>query len=161
MIRVAQTKFRDDHGEGNSLQACLASIFERPLDTVPHFRVVDDWWDSLQEWLQNEYGVWLLIMEMGPMFKHGPLGWHMTVGMTAHGRHVIVGHNGHLAYDPHRRAGDCSRRKSTTSSSAPSRAGPLRRSRTSASPSPSYEERTNGYVPSGKLQCDPSLAGYA
>ena len=104
MKPVAQTKFRDDHGEGNSLQACLASIFERPLDTVPHFRIVDNWWDALQEWLQGEYGVWLLPVETDrpPLsFKHGPLGWHMIVGMTAHGRHVVVGHNGYEVHDPH------------------------------------------------------------
>src|ERR1700723_1436552 len=42
-----------DPGRGNCLTACLASIMDLGIDEVPYFRVYDDWWELLQEWLRG------------------------------------------------------------------------------------------------------------
>lgn len=50
MRPVEQTDFT--HGGGNALQACVASIFELPLDATPNFLKTPDYLSALQEWLE-------------------------------------------------------------------------------------------------------------
>lgn len=53
MIKVYQTTFGE--GEGNCLQACIASILELRLDQVPHFAKMygDNWLSEFAEWLRH------------------------------------------------------------------------------------------------------------
>lgn len=63
MIPVIQTIFPTDKEpmRGNCYQACLASIFEMPLDQVPHFMEYKNWTEHLDEWL---YKMGLLHVEV-------------------------------------------------------------------------------------------------
>ena len=45
--RQHQTEF--SAGRGNALQACAASLLERPLDEVPNFITSDDYWAAMLE----------------------------------------------------------------------------------------------------------------
>lgn len=57
MIKVEQQHMAvfDEHGDnlqrGDCLTACLASIFELPLDDVPFFVEQDDWYSAYHEWV--------------------------------------------------------------------------------------------------------------
>jgi hypothetical protein len=52
MIETKQTKFGD---HGNCFAACIASLFELPLDDVPDFcSLPPDWWRGLQDWLKRK-----------------------------------------------------------------------------------------------------------
>lgn len=57
MIPVEQTIMGGDSTmpgvHGNCLQACVASIFELPLDEVPHFVGEDDWWNAWRTWIEG------------------------------------------------------------------------------------------------------------
>jgi hypothetical protein len=56
MIPVEQTILGGDttsEGErGDCLRACIASIFELPIASVPHFVAEDDWWGALNRWVE-------------------------------------------------------------------------------------------------------------
>lgn len=51
MIPVQQTD--TELGRGNCLAACVASILELPIAEVPNFRLADDAWGALQDWLAS------------------------------------------------------------------------------------------------------------
>lgn len=57
MIPVEQQQLSviDEHGDsivkGDCMRACVASLFELPLDDVPHFVESDRWWALWEEWL--------------------------------------------------------------------------------------------------------------
>lgn len=92
---------------GNCLQACFASLFELPLEEVPHFVSYsqDEWWGVLEGWLaeRNLGVVW------GPLdFEAGqgwaPLGVDVIVsGKSPRGEfnHVVIFRDWALAHDPH------------------------------------------------------------
>jgi hypothetical protein len=53
----------DDAGEsskrGDCLRACMASLFELPLEEVPHFVASDNWFGLWIEWLNERgFGIW-------------------------------------------------------------------------------------------------------
>ena len=53
MIPIKQTKF--GKGQGNCLLACIASILERPLESIPDFCISGcGWFGELYEWCLNE-----------------------------------------------------------------------------------------------------------
>lgn len=99
MIPVYQTIFTVPGG--NCLQACLASIFELPLEEVPHFAAIetDDWWEQCQRWCARFgcYPVWA----SAEGFEGLPRGYHLITGETINGHpHVVVGYNGKQVHDP-------------------------------------------------------------
>jgi hypothetical protein len=51
MIPVKQTIH--DGVNGNCFAACIASICEVPLDTIPHCIAADDWWEQYQAWAEE------------------------------------------------------------------------------------------------------------
>lgn len=86
---------------GNCFEACLASILEIPLESIPHF-VGDDWWERYLEHF-GARGVELLYV---------PLGGGVPKGYSAAGgpspRHAGVMHSvvcldGEMVWDPHPR----------------------------------------------------------
>lgn len=53
MIPVQQTRF--GNGQGNCLLACVASILDRPLESIPDFTMSGcGWFEDLYEWCLNE-----------------------------------------------------------------------------------------------------------
>lgn len=50
MIKVYQTIIDVKHG--NCMQAVIASLFELPLDAVPHFKEEESWFGSLYKFVQ-------------------------------------------------------------------------------------------------------------
>jgi hypothetical protein len=51
MIETKQTTFGD---RGNCFAACVASIFELPLNNIPDFcSLSPDWWEGFQNWLMK------------------------------------------------------------------------------------------------------------
>ena len=68
MIPVDQTILYDPDPAslmGNCFQACVASIFELPLDMVPHFCQEEDWYLLFTNWLEENYGLHPLLIDEG------------------------------------------------------------------------------------------------
>lgn len=86
---------------GNCLQACIASLFDLPLDEVPHFIRVPDWWEALNNWL-GERG--LYVMDY-PTDAGLPwmAGYQLIYGKSPRGdfNHIVVGFEGAMVHDPH------------------------------------------------------------
>lgn len=56
MIPVTQTILHSEDRIGNCLQACVASIFELPIDDVPHFVELEDtWFMAMNEWCLSRF----------------------------------------------------------------------------------------------------------
>ena len=85
---------------GNCLQAAFASLFELPLEAVPHFVAEDDWWGCLERWLaaRGLLPVWVPHSDVIP--------WgipYLATGVSPRGefKHVVIEQNGELIHDPH------------------------------------------------------------
>ncbi len=109
MIPVYQTVFSIPGG--NCLQAALASVFEVPLGTVPHFANLDsdDWWQQCQEWCIKTFGVYPVFVPTDTKLEF-IRGYHlMNVKTPSGSEHAVVGFNGDIVHDPggmHRRRYD-------------------------------------------------------
>lgn len=113
MIPVTQTLFGDGEDgsrPGNCLQACIASIFELPLDDVPHFvEFKSQWYDKFNAFLA-EHDLWPIELSCDhhlptdSYFKDA--GYYLAGGKSPRGiMHSVVYHNGELAHDPHPKGG--------------------------------------------------------
>lgn len=92
MKRVVQTRTGAD---GNCLNACIASILELPLKSVPEFG--DDWMEDLNKFLATKG----LSYRRVPMYKK-PSGYSTIEGVSPRGGlHACVALDGELAWDPH------------------------------------------------------------
>lgn len=101
-----QTIMETTAERGNCLQATLAAILSRPLDTVPHFVAIypqgDDWWDRLCGWLYDE-GYLLRYPPVdhrnGELLPLCGLGGWSERGLP----HIVVGDaaTGQMVHDPH------------------------------------------------------------
>ena len=93
MIPVVQTKF---YPVGNCFDACLASVLEVPLDTLPHFHG-EGWYDVYEAWLQSR-GFELDRMPSEPI----PPGYQLAVVESPRGAflHSVVMLDGVLVWDP-------------------------------------------------------------
>ena len=107
MTPVDQTRFGD---EGNCFAACLASILECPLESVPDpmeiHRAGQNWRRAISAWLRTIHG--LEYIEI----KRGADGWtmlmppsfHVIGGKSPRGTecgHAVVGFRGAMVHDPH------------------------------------------------------------
>ena len=101
MIPVQQTIFGKD--QGNCFQACLASIFELPLDRVPHVILEEDWEAALEDWL-IQFNLYYILAEI-PQCRAAdwwPEGYHLIGGTCSTGvYHSVVGYKGEMVWDPH------------------------------------------------------------
>ena len=103
MIPVHQTLFGSK--EGNCFQACLASIFELPLDQVPHVMLEEDWPKALDEWLA-QFDLYAVQAEVAQCRTQNwtPEGYHLVGGKSKGGNgvyHSVVGYRGKIVFDPH------------------------------------------------------------
>jgi hypothetical protein len=104
MKPIHQTTFGQDNG--NCFSACIASILEVPLGTVPNFCK-----DSTGNWRENT-NIWLAQFGLAYIDIHlaGDLrdnlvdywGYHVIAGKGPRGvQHAIVGYKGVPYFDPH------------------------------------------------------------
>ena len=109
MTPVYQTKFggadAPESEQGDCMRACLASIFEIPLEDAPDFVghiAGGGWFFILQKWL-NARNLSLLLLPAKP--KDVPMGYAM-VAVLSHNLpnpqdgHMVVVHDGLLVHDP-------------------------------------------------------------
>lgn len=100
MKPVYQDKYEPP--DANCLQACLASLFELPLDVVPEFQYLyprSDWFSFVERWCIQNYRLQPVTINIQPDWK--PLGFHLIGGKTANGiEHVVVGYAGEIVHDP-------------------------------------------------------------
>lgn len=92
MIRVYQRH------RGESIRACIASLFELPIDSVPDFQKDFDWIESFRLWLSSNYGYGLAECVRLRSPEHYAIGIGTPVdSFRAAG--VLV-RNGFIAHDP-------------------------------------------------------------
>jgi len=107
MKPIFQTKFGKP--EGNCLPACIASIFELPLDSVPHFCKIagENYWKEIDKFLKP-YGLYHLDIAFNQEYKRDLKGYHLINGKSPRGDygHSIVGKDGIAIHDPHPK-GNC------------------------------------------------------
>lgn len=103
MIPVKQTVFGK---RGNCMNACLASLFEVSLDSIPDFYDddIDDhdaWWKNLRAWLATR-GYGLMCVSLAKENLTAYAGYLIVSGMSSRGvQHATLWRDGHLAHDPH------------------------------------------------------------
>lgn len=100
MTPVQQTIFGPERG--NCLQAAVASLFDLPLDDVPHF--IDEgnrWWIALQDWLRPR-GLHCVYSSASSIEIAQP-GYYLMVGKSPrHDQaHVVIAKDGEMVHDPH------------------------------------------------------------
>lgn len=92
---------------GNCYSACLASLFEIPLDQVPNFFDVagdDDsaWWGEVRSWLRARgFGVITVLVDENSRLDLFD-GWFIVGGESCRGiGHATIWRDGQLVHDPH------------------------------------------------------------
>lgn len=100
MRPVHQTKF--GRPDGNCFAACVASVFEIPIEDAPDLSAGEQrglhWLQVVQEWLAPR-GLWYCDVKFDGIL---PLGYHLIGGMGPRGLpHSVVGCNGKMVHDPH------------------------------------------------------------
>lgn len=105
MISVYQTKFGGE--EGNCLAACLASIFELPIEAIPDFGEDALWFARFEAWMVENFGLQPVDLAISPLSDWRPKGYHLICGKSPRGdfEHAIVGRNGEAVHDPHPEGG--------------------------------------------------------
>lgn len=101
MIGVMQTIMFEENAivGGNCVQAAVASIYELPIDAVPHFIQFTRWGEALKMWVEDQ-GAKLLLWDHGGEPRDIPL---LAFGKSPRGdfRHAVVWQGGKMVHDPH------------------------------------------------------------
>ncbi len=83
--------------DGNCMSAAIASVLERPIDTLPHFGG-DRWLRRLEDWLRPQRMVPVLAKGWPDDYN----GYGVGLGMGPRGlHHAVVVENAMLVHDPH------------------------------------------------------------
>ena len=112
MNKVFQDNTQD--GSGNCMSACVASLLDLTIEEVPNFRLAEDPWNALQEWLA-EMGLCAIQVQAVPDLFRFPDIHFIVSGKSPrrNGLHAIVAKNqgGEMipVHDPFP-GGDCSLR---------------------------------------------------
>jgi len=100
VIPVKQTIAFDEGSQvlGNCLQAAVASIYELPIEAVPHFVQFQRWGEALKLYVEDRGAQLLLWTRDEP--KDRPL---LAFGKSPRGdfRHAVVWQKGKMIHDPH------------------------------------------------------------
>jgi hypothetical protein len=108
MTPVDQTTFgvkRFPYLPGNCLSACVASILDLPIESVPLFVEKSDpcdgvWSERLDAWLQQR-GLRALILPASVVFVP-PLGFYILYGRSVKNHeHAVVAKDNSIVHDPH------------------------------------------------------------
>jgi len=104
MKPVMQTRFGNE--EGNCFDACLASLLEVPLETIPHLNE-ENWVDATNAWLMKEFGCFYFEFEYNEAMAFPVLGYHVMSGISPRSPdwprlyHSVIGYQGKMVHDPH------------------------------------------------------------
>lgn len=91
---------------GNCFSACLASVFECPLEDVPNFFDAADaagttWWEAVEAWLRPR-GFAIITVQLASDQYAALQGWSIVWGKSERGfEHSTVWHGGKMVHDPH------------------------------------------------------------
>ena len=102
MIAVQQTR---TGAHGNCFAACLASILEVPLDSIPDFGEDDEFLEDVADFLA-EHGLYYVQIQpedsaFAAMCASGDI-FHTIEGVSPRGgQHAVVGLCGDMVWDPH------------------------------------------------------------
>ena len=104
MTPVFQTKMGEG---GNCFSACLASIFDLPIDAVPNFFETcghEDtaWWKGVRDWLRPR-GLGVIFLQLASP-EHLKLfeGYLIVSGKSSRGLyHATIWRDGVMVHDPH------------------------------------------------------------
>lgn len=100
---VDQTTF--GHGTGNCFQACVASVFDLPLEGVPNFCIDfrDAWFDALNTWLRERgmFAVFLKDVDVEFLRRYYGGALMLVGGRNSRGMHEVVYRGGEMVHDPH------------------------------------------------------------
>ena len=109
MIPVKQTLFGDHNGD--CFRACVASIFELQLESIPNFCDQDEckaenkhWMDRFNDWLRPHGLYYMEVNVKTPVqWLNFPSGYHTIGGKSPRGNfnHSVVGQAGKPIHDPH------------------------------------------------------------
>lgn len=100
MKKIFQTRFGYPHG--NCHAACLASIFELDIESIPAWGVDLDWYEKFTEWCIQMFGMQPIDIEAeSSVFV--PRGYYIINGESKNGDfwHSVVGKDGEIVHDPH------------------------------------------------------------
>lgn len=97
MTPIDQTIF--GIGKGNCFQACLASIFDLPLNQVPDVMQTSDWKSACNQFL-SQFNLYLILIDAS---SFTPLGYYILSGKSPRGDflHSVVALRGEVVHDPH------------------------------------------------------------
>ena len=100
MNPVSQTKFGPI--EGNCLQACIATMFDLPIEDVPDFGARSDWYDRFTDFMVQRFGVQPIDVSLGAWYGN-PRGLYIASGPSPRGDfdHSVILSGGKLAHDPY------------------------------------------------------------
>ena len=105
MKPVYQTIFGGDKGvRGNCFAACIASILELLLESVPNFCAKANWREDVDIWLADRNLFYLDCKLPGDLRDELSRFWgyHIISGDGPRGfRHSVVGYAGKMVFDPH------------------------------------------------------------
>ena len=88
---------------GNCIAACIASIFELPIEDIPHFVMIDAtgggcWNDQLNEWLEP-YNLQVFFLDKDTYISKDV--YCIGTGVTSRGiRHSVVCRGTTMVWDP-------------------------------------------------------------
>lgn len=110
MIPIKQTITEHDPEKGifgNCLQACVASLFELPIEEVPHFALFsrETWTAEFINFIESKgyfYEGWAPIREIdNPKVNEGVNGYLIVSGISPKGfRHAVIYKDKKLVHDP-------------------------------------------------------------
>ena len=98
MITVMQTIF--DNKLGDCGRACIASILELPITSVPNFSESEEkWWKAYDEFAEK-HG--FIILEFQADEWNVPKFYHIKIGKSPRGEynHAVVGFGDEVVHDP-------------------------------------------------------------
>lgn len=106
MKPVYQTRFGKT--DGNCLAACLASIFEVHIDSIPDFGTTDSWYDKFKNYMVETFDLQPADSRVAGLNGWKPRGYHLISGRSPRYDcdHSIVGLSGKPIHDPFP-DGDC------------------------------------------------------
>jgi hypothetical protein len=110
MNRVDQTRCHNGDIRGNCFRACIASLFDLPLEKVPAFedaKESHEWHDMTLNFIDEHgceyWGVTQDWNSIGPEEIAGMGGYVIASGNSPRGdwKHAVLWKDGQLAHDPH------------------------------------------------------------
>jgi hypothetical protein len=99
MKKIMQTKFGKD---GNCLAACIASLLDIDINSIPELPYTDEWADVLNEWLTKEHNLLLITINSSELPKYLSKSIIIACGYSERNLlHAVLFQNGKFFHDPH------------------------------------------------------------